>query len=57
MKILLSIFFTILILQANDTSKLSSQVNVVEKEKICKDIKFEEIQQRGCCSQYQIDAC
>lgn len=47
---LLSIIFIFSTIVADTDIKLASQNNTIEKHKICKDLKLDEIKQRGCCS-------
>ena len=52
MKLLLLLASISLMLSASEPSPQSSviQNNMVHKEIICKDTKFDEVKQRGCCS-------
>ncbi|WP_304545986.1 hypothetical protein [Sulfurimonas microaerophilic] len=50
MKAIITILFTTLLLFAENTQKCNIQGNVVEKQQISKDTKFDEVKQRGCCS-------
>lgn len=52
MKLFLLLTSIYLMLSATEQSTQSTtiQSNTVHKETICKDLKIEEVKQRGCCS-------